>query len=134
MEYELKIDIDYKPENPLKFAKEFANKLKFTCDILKIEVEAVEVYETNKGFHIYVWINSKKELDNKDIIILQLSLGSDYKREIFNLSRVWSFDNIAIWNVLFSRKYDNGVLISKEEATNVAKSMTKLINRLLIEA
>lgn len=124
-EYELLIDVDFKPEI-VKFAKEFAYRL-YLLSRMGVYTESVEVYETNKGLHIYVYVYSKLELDNKDIIILQLILNSDYKRELFNFKRVKSGIKKG-WNVLFKVKFENGKKVSEEKSTPYSIRLTKLIN------
>lgn len=134
-DYEFKIDIDYKPPNPLEFAKEFANRIIFIFKTLGIEFESAEVYETNKGYHIYVYAYSSKQLTNEQIILVQLALGSDYKREVFNAIRVMSGafpEGNRSWNVLFEYKMNKGKVISKEDATPIAERMTRLINRICV--
>jgi len=120
--YTFLIDIDYKPTNPNKFTEEFINKLKFVEDILKVFVEEVEVFETKKGIHIYVYASSERKISDEEIVVIQLALGSDYKREIFNWSRVISNPKPKHWNVLFK---------SKEKITKLSRMLTILINNKL---
>jgi len=119
-EYIFLVDIDYKPENPSKFAEEFADKLIFVSDMLKIFIDEVEVYETKRGIHIYVYASSKRKVSDEEIVVIQLALGSDYKREIFNWTRVISNPRPKRWNVLFK---------DKEKITRLSKILTVLINR-----
>jgi len=114
------VDIDYKPENPSKFAEEFADKLIFVSDMLKIFIDEVEVYETKRGIHIHVYASSKRKVSDEEIVVIQLALGSDYKREIFNWTRVISNPRPKRWNVLFK---------DKEKITRLSKILTVLINR-----
>ena len=121
--YELKLDFDFKPRSAKRFAKEIANKLNFLASYFSIRVIDVKVYETNKGLHLYIPICSNVELTDEDIVVLQLALGSDYKRELFNWLRVRSNDKFKHWNVLFKVKYKNGEIISKEEKTKLAEEI-----------
>jgi len=118
--YTFLIDIDYKPENPSKFVEEFVNKLIFIEDILKVFTDEIEVYETRRGIHIYVYASSKRKISDEEIVVIQLALGSDYKREIFNWSRVISNPRPKRWNVLFK---------GKERITKLSKTLTILMNR-----
>ena len=129
--YELKLDFDFKPRSAKRFAKEIANKLNFLASYFSISVIDVKVYETNKGLHLYISIYSSVELDDRDIVVLQLALGSDYKREIFNWLRVRSRDKFKHWNVLFKVKYKNGKIISKEEKTELAKEIEYYVRKYL---
>jgi len=130
------VDIDYKPEDIEDFAREFASKIVFAFRLFNIDYVSTEVYETNKGYHVYVYANPKIELDNKDVIIIQLILGSDYKREAFNLYRVMSGEygqKDRSWNVLFHRKFSKGVEVSSEKSTEQSELMTEIINELCSE-
>ena len=129
--YELKLDFDFKPRSAKRFAKEIANKLNFLASYFSIRVIDVKVYETNKGLHLYISIYSSVELDDRDIVVLQLALGSDYKRELFNWLRVRSRDKFKHWNVLFKVKYKNGVIVSKEEKTELAKEIEYYVRKYL---
>jgi len=129
--YELKLDFDFKPRSAKRFAKEIANKLNFLASYFSISVIDVSVYETNKGLHLYISIYSSVELDDRDIVVLQLALGSDYKRELFNWLRVRSNDKFKHWNVLFKVKYKNGKIISREEKTELAEEIEYYVRKYL---
>jgi len=129
--YELKLDFDFKPRSAKRFAKEIANKLNFLTSFFGIRVIDVKVYETNKGLHLYISLYSNVELTDEDIVVLQLALGSDYKREIFNWLRVRSKDKFKHWNVLFKVKYKNGKIISKEEKTELAEEIEYYVRKYL---
>jgi len=129
--YELKLDFDFKPRSAKRFAKEIANKLSFLASYFGISVIDVSVYETNKGLHLYISIYSSVELTDEDIVVLQLALGSDYKRELFNWLRVRSNDKFKHWNVLFKVKYKNGKIISKEEKTELAEEIEYYVRKYL---
>ena len=129
--YELKLDFDFKPRSAKRFAKEIANKLNFLASYFSISVIDVKVYETNKGLHVYILLYSNVELTDEDIVVLQLALGSDYKRELFNWLRVRSNDKFKHWNVLFKVKYKNGKIISKEEKTELAEEIEYYVRKYL---
>jgi len=129
--YELKLDFDFKPRSAKRFAKEIANKLNFLKTFFGIRVIDVKVYETNKGLHVYISLYSNVELTDEDVVVLQLALGSDYKREIFNWLRVRSRDKFKHWNVLFKVKYKNGKIISKEEKTELAEEIEYYVRKYL---
>ena len=129
--YELKLDFDFKPRSARKFGKEIADKLNFLKTFFGIRVIDVKVYETSKGLHLYISLYSNVELTDEDIVVLQLALGSDYKREIFNWLRVRSRDKFKHWNVLFKVKYKNGKIISREEKTELAKEIEYYVRKYL---
>ena len=111
-EYELKLDFDFKIYNLSEFAKQFVDKLRFLERFYGIYFKSIEVYETNKGYHFYLKVTTERKLNNKDIVVLQLALGSDYKRELFNWLRVRRGQKFKHWNVLFKCKYENGLKVS----------------------
>lgn len=122
------VDIDFKPENKrrlIKMAEDFAWKMYFVSESLGLRFADISVYETNKGLHFYLKAESERPLTPLEIIIIQLALGSDYKREVFNLrrARAWlngeELDNS--WNTLFKHKYKNGKLVSCERRTEYSK-------------
>lgn len=122
------VDIDFKAENMrrlVKMAEDFAWKMYFVSSSLNLRFTKVKVYETKKGIHIYLDVESERPLTPLEVIIIQLALGSDYKREIFNLrrARAW-LDGEELeegWNTLFRYKYKNGKLVSNEEETEYSR-------------
>ena len=68
-------------------------------------VEAVRFDRTKNGWHVVVGIH--EDVEPAMIVAAQAILGSDYKREAFNLMRVQSLDSVSPfwrerWNVLYS--------------------------------
>ena len=106
---DLKVDIDYKPLDLDKLAW----RMETVCEVLEVELESIRIMETGKGYHIHGVILG--DVDDKDVIIIQMALGSDYLRELYNLRRVRN--GIKNWNVLFSSKYkeENGKLVKVSE-------------------
>jgi len=67
------------------------------------DIEAFSIRSsTNGGMHVEIYIKPRIRLDNKDIVILQLLLGSDRYREFFNWLRVKG--KVKEWNILFDKK------------------------------
>ena len=140
--YEILVDIDFKPESKrklVKLAEDYSWKMYFISTSLNLVFEDTKVLETKKGFHFYHTVESKRPLTPLEIIIIQLALGSDYKREIFNLrrARAW-LDGEELedgWNVLFKYKYKKGKLVSQEfdgEKSRIIESYIKnRYNRLM---
>jgi len=122
--YTFLVDIDYKPKDLQKFVDEFVSKLEFVGDILRIYFDEVEVYETVKGIHIYIYASSERKISDGEIVVIQLALGSDYKRELFNWTRVISNPKPKRWNVLFK---------SRERITEMSRTLTAMINSKLNE-
>ena len=122
------VDIDYKYEDNdrmVKMVSDFAFKMYFVTDVLGVRFTGIKVYETSKGVHIYLDYESKRPLTPLEIIIIQLALGSDYKRELYNLrrARAW-LDGEELesnWNTLFRYKYRNGKLVSHETVTEFSR-------------
>lgn len=101
MIYNIKIDLDGKAYK--RRFSEIAKRLVFLKRVLNVPKFTIEEKETKHGYHIVVKFSSDLKLDNKDIVILQLILMSDWKREVFNWLRV--IGNLTNWNVLFNKKY-----------------------------
>jgi len=129
-EYELKLDFDFKIYSLSEFARQFVDKLRFLQRFYGIYLKSIEIYETNKGYHFYLKVTTERKLNNKDIVVLQLALGSDYKRELFNWLRVRRGQKFKHWNVLFKCKYENGLKVSEERKTESAIRLEKLVSKL----
>jgi len=114
------LDIDRKPEDLDEFAEQFADRMAFVTTFMPFRFYQIEIYETTKGYHFYLWSEGETPSPIQQVLI-QLALGSDYRREIFNYKRVWSKKIPARWNLLFQSKYDEkGKRVSREERTNNA--------------
>jgi len=109
MRYELKLDLD-NPVDVVSVGKRFVVVKKF----FQIKPEFAIVEKTTRhGRHVTITFDSEKVLRDEDICFLQLLLGSDWRREMFNWLRVRS--GCKKWNVLFKKKYNSKMqLISKE--------------------
>ena len=72
--------------------------------IQSLGFKKLEVFKTNKGFHVRVYV--EKELTPEQIILVQLLMGSDLHREIYDILRVfdesWTVDE---WNKLYTKKF-----------------------------
>lgn len=111
MTTEIKLDYDFKGKKQLK--QVFIDN-QYIFYKLKLKLIDLKLYETKKGYHIYITI--KNNIPDLDIIILQLLMQSDFQRELFNYQRVKSGLFKKKWNVLFSEKQDyNNKIISKEK-------------------
>ena len=49
-------------------------------------------------------IDTVKEVDPDDILLLQILLGSDIKREIYNFIRKYKGLKLRTWNKLYTKK------------------------------
>ena len=108
----LKMDFDFK-----KNFKEFLERMSVAYFLLDLHPIKSEIYETQHGYHVYVYL--AENLDNWEIVAVQAILGSDFKRECFNLNRIKREpykNSHRKWNLLFKRKWDHqGKLISSEK-------------------
>ena len=73
----------------------------FTLRYFCLKVEHCLVYKTLHGWHVIIHIQSPEPLDDTDICFIQLALGDDYKRAIYNWPRAKA--GIPGWNTLFSQ-------------------------------
>ena len=102
----IKLDIDKKRIDYMRFES--------VMRVLKrhgIKVEWIKAYQTNKGYHVYIKINSIAEVY---LYFVQLLLGSDWKRELLNFDRYLKGVPTEENNILFSEKYEEGKKKSKE--------------------
>lgn len=67
------------------------------------EVERIRAFSTKRGYHVRIDI--KEELDDRDVILLQMLMGSDIHREIYNFLRQHDGDLIENWNKLYTKKH-----------------------------
>jgi len=128
--YEILVDIDFKPDVH-KFCNDLVEKMTFLHRYMGIVFKELKVYETAKGYHLYFGADSAEELTPMDIVFIQLALGSDYKREVFNWRRVKGWlegDELSPgWNTLFMVKYRGGKVVSIEQKTFNAKVIEKTV-------
>lgn len=109
MKHELLLDIDRKLSE-----KTLIRKMNLLKQIFKFKFNHYTKKKTAHGVHVRLFFNSDLKLKDNDIVFFQLFLGSDYKRELFNLRRVIA--GLKNWNVLFNAKYNSkGKMISCEE-------------------
>lgn len=107
----LKMDLDIRDFE--KVADIVSKRCGAVLNILKIKPAGVTVRSTARGYHIYLEVEG--EYTSFDLSFLQMALGSDYKREVFNYMRFK--DSLSKdWNVMFSKKMDaNGTILSQEK-------------------
>jgi len=124
------LDIDKKPENLTEFATEFSDRLVFLHFFTEFCFNKIHILETKKGYHIYLWTYTQTPTPIEAVLI-QLALGSDYRRELFNYNRVWSKNPPPRWNILFRSKYNGaGQVVSREERTDKAVQLEEEIMKL----
>lgn len=97
---QIKLDIDKYCISNQQVAR--INKI---ITLLKLDILFVEVHRSqNKKYHIILHCANK--ITDYELVCIQALMGSDYKRECFNLLRVKSnkFKKQS-WNVLFLKKF-----------------------------
>ena len=116
----IKIDIDGK-DSMTKTERD--NRIKSLLRISGLAKAKVHVYRTKRGKHLYISLWNEKgyarDLSTEHSIIAQLILGSDPKRELFNLERTYKAPWLDRWNVLFQVKYKNGKVVSQERFVKI---------------
>ena len=106
---EIKLDFDHISKRTMT---SILNNRYWMLKELGLKVKRLELYKTTHGWHVLVTVN-KGLSAYWEVCLLQMLLGSDFKREFFNYRRIKS--GLKRWNVLFNRKYDsNGKLVSSE--------------------
>lgn len=97
----LKVDID----GPLP--RDIDSRVWWMCLTLRWPVESWSYYRTQKGWHLVIEV--RRRVHPWRVIAAQAILGSDYRRETFNLRRTGRWRELSAvarsrWNVLFLRK------------------------------
>ena len=119
----LRLDFDF-PDWEL--VKTIFKKREFVLSSLDLTVQDALVSKTSKGFHLYLTLS--REVSKETVIFLQLALGSDYKREVFNWRRFVMLNVPLTYNVLFYEKYvreDSGLKLVSQEV-NLDKETEEL--------
>jgi len=97
------LKLDFDDYSFRKIKKEFTRKNLWIIRFFKLKIKKIQVFKTRKGYHIYLYINNR--LSNKDIVFLQLALGSDFMRECYYWRRI-KYPKLPKreWNILFYEK------------------------------
>lgn len=98
-------------DEPLDDEASFFRRVKMIASICLIDLEVKAIHKTERGVHVILLANwqDRKSLEPVEIVALQLLLGSDFKREAFNLMRAHTLGDAPAfwrdrWNVLHSEK------------------------------
>lgn len=99
---ELKLDFDGRV--PL----DFDQRLRLLAHVFRLTPVVVRIDRTRHGYHAVVTV--RQRLAPWRIVVAQLALGSDWKREVFNGRRVSALRHVPPfwrerWNVLYARHY-----------------------------
>lgn len=109
MPVEFKVDLDQK-FSPCRWAK-WCDRAAWVFRECGITYLGSTVMESNAGYHVRIvaeWGMGLRDWPPVAIAMVQSLLGSDFRRETFNLSRILRGDT-ANWNVLFTEKvYGDG--------------------------
>jgi len=95
----LKLDFDTKSQKKLQ---QMVKRVVKVIQLTNLQIVDAPISPSNSGkYHMRIYL--KQPIPDIVAVCLQALMGSDYKRETFNLLRV--LNNIPNWNVLFIRKY-----------------------------
>ena len=86
----------------------------------------IGAYETNKGYHVAVVIEA--DLEPRDVLLLQVLMGSDIQRDIYNFIRKYNGENIEDWNKLYTKKWI--ILGTNPRKTSVERECPDLFMRI----
>jgi hypothetical protein len=107
MPTKIKVDIDG------KLPQDIGDRVEWVCGTLKLKVRHMSYYRTRRGWHLIITVS--RNLHAWKVIAIQAILGSDYRRETFNLRRTGNWRDLPTnarkkWNVLFVQKitFNNG--------------------------
>ena len=66
-------------------------------------IERVRAFQTKRGYHVRVDV--EEYLTPEEVLLVQMLMGSDIYREIFNFLRKRDGKLIENWNKLYTKKY-----------------------------
>jgi hypothetical protein len=101
------IKLDYDGDMP----KCFAARLAWVCNTVGVPVEYYRCDRTRNGWHVTVRV--ARRINALSVVALQAIMGSDPRREAFNLMRVRNLRSVAPfwrgrWNVFYTRHNREG--------------------------
>ncbi|MGP8069012.1 MAG: hypothetical protein ACLP5V_03895 [Candidatus Bathyarchaeia archaeon] len=102
---QIKLDLDglHSPASLLRFVR--ANWWFPICfewpEFGELDVRKVEVRKTMRGYHVVLFVRNR--IPSLYLVIVQLCLNSDSKRECVNLRRIVEL-KLKIWNILYRDK------------------------------
>jgi hypothetical protein len=126
----LKLDFDSDAETfvPGGAPNVLVTRWPFVCQIFRLrEVNRTLDRSTHDGIHASIEV--EETLTATAIVALQAILGSDWKRETYNLMRALVVDQAPDfwqprWNVLYSAKLEGGGSVLNEEALGLNRRPT----------
>jgi hypothetical protein len=97
----IKVDIDG------GLPEAIGDRIWWTLRTMKLSVRWISYRRTRHGWHVEIEV--ARRIHPWRVIAIQAVLGSDYRRETFNLRRTSQWSSLPAvardhWNVLFSRK------------------------------
>jgi hypothetical protein len=69
----------------------------------RLNLFSLRVARSRHGYHVEADVT--QELDPREVILIQVLLGSDINREIYNLLHHLDGDLMETWNKLFDKRY-----------------------------
>ena len=98
--YELKLDFDIEDFSTVEDI--LCNRAPFVLREFSLSIKQVSVYRTPHGYHVIMVVEGPNRWGPRDICFIQLALGDDYKRAVFNWHRAREAIFTYGWNTLFS--------------------------------
>lgn len=91
--------------------EKFFRHVQMIDSMCSVDLQVKAIHDTARGVHVILtaeW-DDKKPMEPLEIVCLQVLLGSDFKRECFNLLRAHNLGDAPAfwqdrWNVLYSEK------------------------------
>ena len=122
----LKIDLDIKEEDLA--IEELNSRLWYICGLGFFNLDRIKKIELIKKTNHSVRIFIDKELDVKTLVLFQLILGSDYRKEVNTLMNYY-FYNMKYFNRLFDiKRYRDGTFKKAK-----IKDITELVKKEVIK-
>lgn len=98
------IKLDYDGTLPV----DLTYRINWTASVVGLGIKAIRIDRTRRGYHVIVCVRGC--VSAVSVVALQAILGSDPKRETFNLVRARGLHKVPSawrgrWNVLYTRHY-----------------------------
>lgn len=111
----IKVDLDG------RLPRDIGTRVQWTLRVLKVPVEWWSVTRTRRGYHLEIAI--RRQWHPWRVIAVQAILGSDRRRETFNLRRVAAWRTLtpfarSRWNVLFTQKHHISLRETQNDGTD----------------
>lgn len=98
----------------------------------RLGLEDLRVAKSKHGYHVEADVS--QELDPREVVLVQVLLGSDIHREIYNLLHHLDGDLVETWNKLFDKKFlILGTRLKPNGGETASPGLTRRLNDLVVK-